>query len=368
MSVVANVGSLVEPTNKLQYQSGSVDLPPQLFAHNTQQELWQISTADATARIGWGGRVADTLQACGANPDATVSMNLSIAGNNFFQAGNQVQPYAIRPGGAGGLNTRFIGPDSVDNPVAAQAYADLMALQHNETYSGRHQLRRAFADIAERSLTSSAIIEELFARPTVLPALAGGALGLTRQLNTVARLIEHGQTTLDHTRQVFFVAIGGFDHHDGLVADADGNGPHGQRLTELNEGLTNFWTELGQLGMRDRVTTFTASDFGRTFKSNGNGSDHGWGGHHFVMGGSQLARGPAGDPTRDRGMMFGDFNDLAIDGPEDTGNGRYIPTTSVDEYAHEFARWMGVPASEMSTVFPNLGRFQGERAPLNMLS
>lgn len=156
---------------------------------------------------------------------------------------------------------------------------------------------------------------------------------------------------------------------DGLVADADGNGPHGQRLTELNEGLTSFWTELGQLGMRDKVTTFTASDFGRTFKSNGNGSDHGWGGHHFVMGGSQLARGPvAGNPPADRGLMFGSFNDLAIDGPEDTGNGRYIPTTSVDEYAHEFARWMGVPASEMSTVFPNLNRFQGERAPLNMLS
>lgn len=279
VSIVANVGSLMQPTTKAQFQSGRADLPPGLFAHRAQQTRWQVSTDHAPGN--WASRMAQALHAHGA--------------------------------------AAHVAPDTP----------------------------------------------------------APGALDLTAQLDTVARAIEQDRSAPHPTRQVFTVTLDGFDHHQGLIADAQGNPhaptTHAQRLAELNHGLTHFWAQLGALGMRDQVTTFTASDFGRSFKSNGSGSDHGWGGHHFVMGGRQLARGPAGTagtvgtPAQDRGMMFGAFNDLEIDGPDDTGRGRYIPTTSVDEYVHDFARWMGVPAGAMSAVLPHLHRFQNERAPLGML-
>ncbi len=288
VSVVANVGPLMQPTTKAQFQSGRAELPPGIFAHRAQQTSWQVSNGPASsdpAHDHWARRMAQVLQARGVVTHVAA-------------------PTHLPPG---------------------------------------HPPR---------------------ASPT-----------LTAQLDTVARAMQQAQPAPHPTRQVFTVVIDGFDHHQGLIADAQGNahapGTHGQRLAELNDGLIRFWDQLGALGMRDQVTTFTASDFGRTFKSNGHGSDHGWGGHHFVMGGRQLARGPAspaGTAAQDRGMMFGTFNDLAIDGPDDTGRGRYIPTTSVDEYAHAFASWMGVPAGAMSAVLPNLHRFQNERAPLGMLS
>ncbi|MBB6429519.1 DUF1501 domain-containing protein [Algisphaera agarilytica] len=347
MAVVANAGSLVEPTTLTQYQNRSVALPPQLFAHNTQQELWQISTADAIGRIGWGGRIADSLQALGAQNDSGVSMNISIAGSNYFLTGNQVTPYAVSPNGAIGLDTTALGSTS-DREIIANAYADLIALQGNPNYSARNELSKAYADVAGRALRNEDIISSIDARQdpntgdSVLRNLAvPDGNSLAAQLGAVARLIESGPSILGQNRQVFFVSLGGFDNHNGLI------GPHDDNLARVNDALKYFWDALGLLNRRDDVTTFTASDFGRTYRSNGNGSDHGWGGHHFVMGGTQV----------DGGKMYGDYGNIAIGGPEDTGNGRFIPTTSVDEYAFEFARWIGVPTSEMGTMFPNLGRF-----------
>jgi uncharacterized protein (DUF1501 family) len=163
----------------------------------------------------------------------------------------------------------------------------------------------------------------------------------------VARLVEYAQTDLLHQRQIFFVAAGGYDNHDGLVGAGSDPGPHATLLTELNDALAYFWDALGDLNMREKVTTFSASDFGRTYLSNGNGSDHAWGAPQLVLGGSHVLGG----------NLYGDFPDLTIDGPDDTGSGRYIPSNSVDEYSFELAKWIGVPLSEMPTVFPNLNRF-----------
>jgi len=339
-AVLANVGSLVEPLTLASYQNRSGVRPAQLFSHNSQQELWQVSTADATGRIGWGGRVADVLQSCGANPDATVSMNISLAGSNYFLRGNQVSPYATAPGGAAGLSTSGLASATDEREAIRAAHADLIALQHNPNYSARNEITKAYADIVDRSLTSGAEVTTLFSKSTALTTPVPGT-GLAQQLATVARLIERGQSDLSHNRQVFFVSIGGFDTHNGLI------GPHADRLTQVNDALVYFWNALGQINMRNKVTTFTASDFGRTQVSNGDGSDHGWGGHHLIMGGDQV----------DGGKLYGSFNDITVGGPEDTGNGRFIPSTSVDAYSFELARWMGVPDSEMSTVFPNLARF-----------
>lgn len=350
IGILANVGTLVEPTTLQTFQNRSAARPPQLFAHNTQQELWQISTADALGGVGWGGRVADALQANGVNPDATVSMNISLAGSNFFLRGNQVSPYATAPGGAAGLGTGSLASSDGERNAIRAAHADLIALQGNPDYSARNEIAKAYADIVDRSLTSGEIVSNLLGQSTALtnPVPSGS---LSQQLATVARLIERGESDLQQTRQVFFVSIGGFDTHNGLL------GPHANQLAQVDEALVYFWDALGQINMRNRVTTFTASDFGRTQVSNGDGSDHGWGGHHFVMGGDHV----------DGGKLFGNFNNITVGGPDDTGNGRFIPSTSVDAYSFELARWMGVPDSEMSTIFPNLSRFLDINNPSSQL-
>jgi uncharacterized protein (DUF1501 family) len=207
-------------------------------------------------------------------------------------------------------------------------------------------MQKAYADITERAIVSSEIVDTLLDKTTVVPAPPADNW-LASQLQMVARLIEYGESDLQHNRQIYFVAMGGFDNHDGLVGNGTDPGPHAVNLTEVNDALKYFWDTLGVLNMRDAGTTFTASDFGRTYVSNGNGSDHGWGADHFVMGGSQVTGG----------NMYGTFPDLSIDGADDTGHGRYIPTTSVDEYSFELARWLGVPLSEMHMIFPNLSRF-----------
>ena len=346
VAIVSNVGTLVEPLTKAQYLNGQRRTPPQLFSHNHQQEQWEISTADSTEKVGWGGRVADALQAAGANPQGTVSMNISIAGTNVFQSGRQTTPYVISTWGPATLQTWGLC-DWDEHAIVRQAFVDLQALQDNPNYAGRHLLRKAYSDITRRAYVNSEIITALLDRPSQIQAQPPANNWLASQLQMVARLIEYAQTDLHHDRQIYFVGVGGYDNHDGLVGAGGGLGPHGELLTELDAALMYFWNALGNINMRDKVTTVTASDFGRTYVSNGNGSDHGWGGHHIVMGGSQVHGR----------KIYGQFPNLTIDGPQDTGSGRYIPTTAVDAYTFELARWMGVPPSEMGFVFPNISRF-----------
>lgn len=350
-AIVANVGTLVEPITKSQFVNGTRRTPPQLFSHNHQQEQWEISTADASEKIGWGGRVADALYAAGANPNGAVSMNVSIAGMNVFQSGRETTPYVISPWGPAALTTWGLC-DWDEHDVVRQAFVDLLALQDNPNYAGRHLLHKAYSDVTRRAHANAQIVQTLLERPTLVPNPPPDNW-LAEQLKMVARLIEYAQLDLRHERQVFFVGVGGYDTHDGVVGPNGELGAHGSLLASLDAGLLYFWNALGAIGMRDKVTTFTASDFGRTLTSNGNGSDHGWGGHHLVLGGSQvLGR-----------KIYGQFPDLTVDGPQDTGSGRYIPTTSVDAFAFEFARWMGVPLSEMPLVFPNLNRFLDAQNP-----
>lgn len=346
LAIVSNVGTLVYPMTKAGWVNQTTPRPRQLFAHNWQQEQWQISTADAVEDFGWGGRVADALQSCGANPNATVSMNISIAGTNVFLAGRQVTPYTVGTNGPISLSVNSLG-NSSERAVAAQAFSDLMALQSDTGYSGQHMMQKAYADISQRALVNSDLVDTLLDRPTAIQTTVPDNNRLADQLNMAARLIEHGQQDLNHRRQIFFCSLGGFDNHDGLIGEGEDPGPHANNLAKVNDALKFFWDALGDISMRDRVTTCTSSDFGRTFVSNGNGSDHGWAGHHFVMGGSQV----------NGGKLYGRFPDLTVGGDDDTGNGRFIPSTSVDEYSFEMARWMGVPLSDMSTVFPNVGRF-----------
>lgn len=344
-SVIANVGTLIEPVNKTTFFNGAAKLPNQLFAHNIQQEQWQTSTADAIDRIGWGGRVADVLQACGANSDSDVSMNISLAGNNFFLSGRSVTPFVTPSNGTIGIQAT-LGND-VDEAIMAQAYAEMLAISRSEQFAARNHMAKAYADISANALDGADAINTALTVPTSISTPTPNT-ELGAQLATVARLIEQGPSILGHQRQIFFVATGGFDNHDLLIGSDATDGAHANRLAEVNGALAYFWSALGEIGMRDSVTTFTASDFGRTYISNGDGSDHGWGAEHLIMGGSQL----------NGQRLYGTYPTVLPGGPDDAGsNGRFIPTTAVDQYAFEIARWLGVPISEMTTVFPNLTRF-----------
>jgi len=335
VALVANVGPLVAPLTLAQYQAGSAAVPPQLFSHSDQTLHWQTSLPDQPGRTGWGGRVVDLVHALNENPQ--VSMAMSVGGTNTFQVGNVVAQYQVSPWGVISLDgysdgTQWNDPASTAiRSVMAQSYGNLLTAGYRDVF------QRAVAQEA----TLSAALQSTPPLQTSFPDTDAG-----HQLQTVARLIA-ARGPLGLRRQVFFCAVGGYDTHSEQVGASAQVGAHADLLTELDGALGAFYTATVEMGVQGLVTTFTASDFGRTYAVNGGGSDHGWGGHHIVMGGAVAG-----------GQVYGQMPVLAIDGPDDVGDGRWLPTTSVDEYAATLARWFGVASSDMGLVFPNLGRFQ----------
>lgn len=329
LTMVTNVGTLVAPTTRKDYINGTAAVPENLFSHEDQSVQWMTSVPDRMdIRTGWGGRAADLLAS--ANANSKVSLALSIAGTNTFEVGNTVIPYLISPSGSLGL--RGIGSTSRNAMIRVQGFKNLLALPHNNLFEA------AYADTMSRSIEQNEILTAALRGVTALQTVFP-TTELGRQLAMVAKLIA-ARTNLGMQRQIFFCAVGGYDTHgDQMPAQAG-------LLTELSGAMNAFYNATVELGVAPSVTTFTASDFGRTLPGNGNGSDHGWGSHQFVMGGA--VRG---------GRLYGTFPTLAVNGPDDTEDGRWIPTTSVDEFSATLARWFGVSDSEMSTVFPNIGRF-----------
>ncbi len=344
VSLVSNVGTLVQPTTRSQYRNKLVTLPPQLFGHNTQQLQWQLSRPNVADGLGWGGSIADVLQANGANANSSVSMNISLAGRSNFLSGRNIEGYSVGTGGPSSLNLR----DAGDNAISTQAFLDMIAIHQDSSHPASTPMGKVLSDVTVRSVANGGLINTLLDEESQITLSPPSGNGLASQLQMVARLMEFGRSGLGHDRQIFFVSMGGYDNHSGLLGDTPTNGPHGLLLTQLNNAMVHFWQVLGEIGMQNNVTTFTASDFGRTYRSNGNGSDHGWGGHHIVMGGNHL-RGS---------RIFGQYPSVVLGGEADSSSGgQFIPTTSVDEYGFEMARWMGVPLSDMATVFPNIANF-----------
>lgn len=327
LAAVTNVGTLVAPITRAQYLAGGAAVPRQLFSHADQQVEWQTSVPDQTSLTGWGGRMADVLQSL--NSESKISLAISIAGTNTFEVGNKVIPYQVSPAGSIGL-TGFDGTANAN--VRLQAFKDLLALPQNNLF------QQAYADTVTRAIADNDLLTAALANlPAMQTTFPTSSLG--QQLQMVAKLIA-ARSNLSMRRQIFFVAVQGYDTHgDQLASQAN-------LLTELSQGLNAFYNSTLELGVANQVTTFTASDFGRTFPTNGSGSDHGWGSHQFVMGGAVLG-----------GRLFGTFPTLAVNGPDDTGQGRWIPTTSVDEFSATLATWFGVSASDLPTVLPNIGRF-----------
>jgi uncharacterized protein (DUF1501 family) len=334
LALVANVGPLVGPLSREEFLSRGAAVPPQLFSHSDQTVHWQTALPDQPARTGWGGRTADLLHAL--NSEARISMSISVAGTNTFQVGNLVTQYQVAPEGPVGL-TAYV-PADAGHDASSVAIRRLLARSYGNLFE------RGYGGIFQRALDNQELLAGALAgAPPLATAFPETELGL--QLQMIARLISVREG-LGLRRQVFFCAAQGYDTHGGQVGASPLVGAHADLLAELDGGLAAFDAAMTELSLADSVTAFTASDFGRAYLANGDGSDHGWGGHHFVLGGA--VRG---------GRLYGQLPTLALEGPEDAGEGRWIPTTSVDEYSATLARWFGVAESDLLLVFPNLGRF-----------
>jgi uncharacterized protein (DUF1501 family) len=323
MGVLLNIGTLLQPTTKAQYDAGSVPLPPRLFSHNDQQSVWQASHPEG-ATSGWGGRMGDLFA---SGNGGAIFTAVSVAGNAVYLSGRSAVQYQVTTKGSVAIQGLT---DVFGSSAAAQAMRTLMTSSATgDAFELEH------ARVVQRSIDADAALRAaLGAPPAGFPST-----NLGKQLAMVARIIA-ARDQLEVKRQVFFVSLGGFDNHDSLLAK------HPGLLTQVADALAAFDASMIALGTSSQVTTFTGSDFGRTLASNGDGSDHGWGGFQFVMGGAVRGKRFYGTPPQP-----GD------DGPDDVGQGRMLPTMAVDQLASTLATWMGVSDGDLATVVPGIGNY-----------
>ncbi len=357
-AVVCNVGPLMEPTNRNTYTSGTVKLPLNLFSHSDQQNQWQTSISDGTGSSGWGGRLADDS----ANMNVTIFPPItSVAGTPIFVSGNVERPLAIAPAPTT-LNTalRLDGfPTPPDNDPRYIALQQILGQDQSVT------LVRAAAKVDLEALQMQRALAQL-GDPAVPPFPLNPRTTLGNQLEQVAKMIS-ARSALGMNRQIFFCSLGSFDTHTGQVTSAASptTGTHANLLKQLSDAMKAFYDATVALGVDSQVITFTMSDFARTFVPNSTlGTDHAWGSHHFVVGGAVHGGDFYGVPGSNGTV----FPTLAANGPDDTdqgstARGRWIPTTSVDQFGATLATWFGVSSSDLPAVFPNIGRFGSTSLP-----
>jgi uncharacterized protein (DUF1501 family) len=310
-----------------QYNARSVPLPPKLFSHNDQQSVWQSDLPEG-ALSGWGGRMGDLILS--GNGGSLFSC-ISVTGNSVFLTGNNVVQYQV--GSSGPVAITGIQRTLFGSAAAQSALRTLI------TAPRTHLFEEAYSTITRRSIEAESTLTAALASLPPLATAFAADNPLALQMQMVARLIAARQR-FGLKRQVFMVSLGGFDLHDLLMEN------HPALLGRVAGAMASFQAAVEELGVASQVTTFTASDFGRTLSSNGDGSDHGWGAHHFVMGGAVAGR-----------RFYGKAPALAVNGPDDVGQGRLLPSTSVDQYAATLARWFGISATDLPSIVPRIGAF-----------
>lgn len=351
VAIVANVGTLVRPTTKTAYQNGTVALPPQLFSHADQQAYWQSSPPSNAPITGWGGRLCDLL--AGVNP-STLPMLSSLTGEDAFLRGETSSSYIMNAGSAATVED----PDSWDSdPNNLRAAFD--ALRASGTQA--NALERTYANQLNHSIDTAAQINAAIGAsgmPNFESFFGGASISgddLDRQLCTVAKLIWAANNNVagytGQRRQVFFVSTGGFDTHDRQLSTQV------EVLGLVSKSLAGFHRALASAGLASKATAFTASDFGRTLSCNDDGTDHGWGSHHLVVGGAVAGGRFYGDNLAGTGTAAMPSLAPSASNPNDADYGQIIPTTSVDQYAATLAAWFGLSASDIALIFPNLANF-----------
>lgn len=330
---INNTGPLVEPTTKDDYFAGSALLPPQLFSHNDQQDQWHSLKGAAVSRTGWAGRIADLIRNNVAGQQ--LATNVSLFGSSLYQSADETVAYVM--GNDGPLPFQGFGDPNDPNadPILVEqrlAFERIIGADYSTIYE------RGFAEVQQRAVATADLVNNALANApmlnTVFPSSQLGA-----QLDTVARMIAV-RDELSMERQIFFVAAGGFDTHDAQVALQPG------LLEDISQAMAAFYDATVELGVSDSVTAFTQSDFSRTLTSNGDGTDHAWGGVQLVVGDAVVGQ-----------RMYGTYPDLALGGSNDVGGGRFIPDISSDQYAATIAKWFGIPDGDLDIVAPNLANF-----------
>ncbi len=347
LAILCNYGSLIQPITRAQYQANT-GRPYQLFSHSDQQTQQQTIVPNGVGQTGWGGRVSDLTGAL--NGSVPLPMNVSIAGSALFSTGRNTRQLVIGDSNtplSNVLNLSWSG-DAGSNPINNNSsYRALLGLDTDSF------LVKAASDTTNQALTTKAALNMNPALATTFPNTSLG-----RQLFQAARLISL-RNSLGMHRQIFFCALGGFDTHTNETSAnptiANNAGNQGNLLTQLSQAMRAFYDEMVAQNLSNNVTQFTLSDFSRTFQPSGSGAasvgtDHAWGSHGFILGGSVVGKN-----------FYGTYPTLQLGGPDDTDNrGRWIPTTSVDQYAATLAAWYGLAPSDVPTVFPNLSRFAAQ--------
>ncbi|KQW41972.1 MULTISPECIES: DUF1501 domain-containing protein [unclassified Roseateles] len=339
-AVVANVGTLLRPISKSEYQAG-IGLPSKLFSHNDQASMWQSLQVEG-APTGWGGRMGDALMAANGQPVFTA---VGANGNAVFLSGSKVTPYCVGLNGPIQVSAAQSGWHAGSTAVPA-ALRSMLA-----TSSSPNDFQAEYLKVAQRSLNASATLQTALTGAS-LPALPTGAIALSsggsitlanesiaKQLRVVAQMIAAG-SRLGMKRQVFMVSLSGFDCHAFQMRDQP------LQMARVAQSVGWFMDALQGLGLLNNVTLFTASDFGRTLINNGDGSDHGWGGHHLVAGGAVKGK-----------RIIGNFPVTALGTASDIGSGRLLPTMGVSQLAGSLSGWMGLSSTEQQVVLPNLSSF-----------
>lgn len=330
LAVVANVGSLVQPVTRSLYQAQQAPVPANLFSHADQQQQWQTSIAQGSSPTGWAGRVADYVKAQQLN-STTFPTFISVAGNVLEGSGANTQPVAVTPG----QSLKLAG---FNNSAASQA--KLGALTSLLTTDSGVKLAQAANNVLSMSMADAAALSNALGKAAALKTQFPKT-SLGGQLQQVAQIIQ-ARGALGMNRQIFFCSLGSFDTHTGEFGTLNTLYP------QLSQALSAFYNATQELGVAENVTTFTESDFNRTFQpTSGDGSDHAWGGHHLVLGGAVGG-----------GQIYGTFPTFELGGPDDTDTrGRWIPTTAIDQYGATLCSWFGIPDSALASVFPNLSNF-----------
>ena len=349
LGLIVNAGTLVEPINMTDYNASSVVRPPQLFSHADQEALWHQANTSANSNLGWGGLCADNLQLNGANNTSSpqLSLCISIDGANRFQVGTSVVPYQISASGLtalkGACNPTCSGASN--SSVRDTALTTLLGETYASDFAGE------YANTFQRGRDLYGLLSPGLSGTTLQTAFPNTSLG--DQLKMVAQMIKLSMTQNYASRQIYYVRFGGFDLHAGMFTGSAGD--HADLLSQLDQALGAFWTAMGpgDVNAENNVTAFTASEFARTLQSNGSGSDHGWGGVHLVLGGGVNGGKLYSDG---KGKISG-FPDETLTAPNNFARGQMIPGISVDQYASTMAQWLGVGATDLSTIFPNLGNF-----------
>ena len=337
LAVISNIGTLIQPITKTEYNSTPALRPPQLYSHSDQENLWHIGRTSASSR-GWGGQVADLVRT--GNLNQMLSPCISVGGGNRFEVGTSTFPYQMSSSGVTNVSGTGTTGSSYQRAVALQ---QMLEASYPSPYQGE------YSKILGRSRDLYTLLNT---------GLATGGIGnvttdfpnesLANQLKMVARMIKLSRATsfdIQHSRQIYYVRIGGFDMHDNLMST--GTNGHANLLARVSQALGAFWAALGEIGAQNEVTTFTMSEFARTLSTNGNGSDHAWGSVNMIMGGDVQG-----------GRLYGSVPDQTLNGPVSLSRGQFIPSTSVDQMAATLARWMGVTSTgDLNTIFPNLGNF-----------